>query len=734
MTDQALLSKAVAAVAGELNFARRAWAAYPPGHPMVETALHKLLSAWHNLLQQQSPVQIGVTRDGLLLGEEYVEKKNSACNSVAAAFFERGAATLLVRQAPRLDELRVLLRLMTMKREDVQAGGGIEKIWEDPTITFMKIRGIRYDRFSVTEEAVISSDSLDRDSVGTGSVWERFVRLMMQGVVGLSGTDTSGDVRPEALAATLNASFARRMGTGSGLSSSSVRSPIDVMREFLTPTASPSVTNDNQSDTLVMYVDSSESAQQAKIHAFIAALDPVLRRQILNGFYETGNDADRSVAEMLFRQLGPAMLQDTYAKAEEFSAAHPLLQGILRKLLPHMTGVFETSTPHDEIRDKVRTLLEEHRQEVYVPDDYLLELQNLLAEDPLQQIEKHELHELLSTLEPAAIEIGSSEIIMQLVLTDPDGVNTHDLIRNLTDLCGYFLELGDYGQVLKILRQAADPGLPTRLRSALRDAFSQPDFLDEILSGLTVWGKPKYDQVTQLIRIIGRPFIEPLLDRLAVEENMSLRRFLVDRVLGFGDTARPALVVRLTDPRWYVLRNIISMLRTLSPGEEAHHLRPLLNHSNQKVRHEAIKSLLLAGDPIAQRQLLRDLDSNNPETRLGAIYLVDGSGTLEIARKLADMLTVGGYSPDEYKMKSACVKALAEIGRVEILPELGKLLGARSMLAYKTLNHLKVNTVRSFERYPAGAVLPLLERFASGNDAVAIQAAETLKTVRSRTS
>jgi HEAT repeat protein len=735
MTDQALLSKAVAAVAGELNIARRVWAAYPHGHPMVEAALNKLLSAWHNLLQQQSPVQIGITRDGLLLGEEYVEKRNSACSSVAAALFERGAGTLLVRQKPRLEELQVLLRLMTMKREDVQAGGGIEKIWENLTITFMKIRGIRYDRFSVTEEAVITSDSSqDRDTAGTGSVWERFVRLMMQGVVGLSGTDASGDVRPEVLAATLNASFARRMGTGSGLSSGSIRNPVDVMREFLTPKAAPRVTNDNQSDTLVMYVDSSESAQQAKIHAFIAALDPALRRQILNGFYETGNDADRSVAEMLFRQLGPAMLQDTYAKAEEFSAAHPLLQGILRKLLPHMSGAYETSTPHDEIRDKVRTLLEEHRQEVYVPDEYLLELQILLAEEPLPQIEKHELRELLLTVEPAAIEIGSSEIIMQLVLTDPDGVNTRDLIQNLTDLCGYFLELGDYGQVLKILRQAADPGLPPRLRIALRDAFSQPDFLDEILSGLTVWGKPKYDQVTQLIRIIGRPFIEPLLDRLAVEENMSLRRFLVDRVLGFGDAARPALVVRLTDPRWYVLRNIVSMLRTLAPGQETHHLRPLLNHSNQKVRHEVVKSLLLAGDPIAQRQLLRDLDSNNPETRLGAIHLVDGSGSLEMARKLTDMLSVGGYSPDEYKLKLACVKALAEIGRVEVLPELAKLLGARSMLAYKTLNHLKVDTVRTFERYPAGAVLPLLERFASGNDAVAIQAAETLKTVRSRIS
>ena len=80
------------------------------------------------------------------------------------------------------------------------------------------------------------------------------------------------------------------------------------------------------------------------------------------------------------------------------------------------------------------------------------------------------------------------------------------------------------------------------------------------------------------------------------------------------------------------------------------------------------------------------------------------------------------------------MKALAEIGRVEVLVDLVKVLGTRSLLTNKNLNRLKIDIVRSFERYPAGAVMSLLERLASGRDAVAIQAAETLKNVRSRMS
>lgn len=734
MTDHTILARAVAAVAGELNIARRNWAAYPPGHPVAVAALQKLRIAWNSLLQQQSPVQIGITRDGLLLGDDFVEKKNSACCSVAAAFCERGVGTLLAWREPRLEELHELLRLMTMKREDVLAAGGLEKLWEASAITFLEMRVIRYDRFSGTEESVITAGSRVIGIADEGSVWERFVRLMMQGELGLSSTDAAGDVRPEALAAALNASFSQRMGTGSGLSSNTIRNSLDMMRQILTAEAVPAVSGNSQADGSDMHDAPAISVQQAGLFAFIAALDPALRRQIINGFYETGYDSDQSVAETLFRRLGPAMLQETYTKAEEYSTAPPLLQGILRKLLPHMTGIYKTATPQDEIRDKVRTLLEEHRQEAYIPDEYLLELQDLLAVDPLLQIEQNELDELLATVGEAAVEIRSSEIIMQLVLADPAGENAGDLIQNLTDMCGSFLSLGDYDQVLKLLRQAASNKLPPRLRIELRDAFSRPEFLDEILSGLTIWGKPKYDQVIQLIRIIGKPFIGPMLDRLAVEENMSLRRFLIDRVLGFGDTARPALLARLADPRWYVLRNIIIMLRTLAPGQEADRLRPLLKNANQKVRLEVVKSLLLAGDPIAQRQLLRDLDSNDLETRLAAVNLIDNASTPEMAKKLVEMLSAGGYSSDEYKLKSACVKALAEIGRVEVLPELNKLLGARSMLAYKTLNQLKVDIVSSLQRYPAEAVLPLLKRLASGNDKVADLAAESLEIVRRRAS
>lgn len=741
-------AKAVVSVAGDLNIARRNWNAYPPGHPQTEASLQKLLESFRQLCEGGTPIQLGVTRDGLLLGSEFVEKENRICRNLAGVLFERGIGALLVQLPPNRDELAALLGLLALKREDVFAQGGIALLWQQAGIISLQVQPVRYDRFSGTEEGRLTQDEQGEEEE-VGSLWERFVRVLVRGDGdGLPGMDSQAGLQPEMLAASLNAYFARRPGSIRQLTATMVSSFAAVLREAFPAamvgggaaagsggsgtgqggggTTGAVAPEDNWSDL-------TEATTEIKtdLFAFIAALDPGLRRQILNGFCETGAVEDDTATE-LFNYLGPALMQETYASAEEYAAAPPLLQGILRKLLPHLGVAYTSSTTPEEQHASMQTLLQEHQVESYMPENYLQGLIDALASGAVRQLESAELNLLLRTLDEQAINNRGSEIILQLVLSDPTGASAQDLIDNLSEMCGYFLELGDYGQVLKILSQAADPRLPQPLRLAMRDAFCRREFLDEILSGLSVWGKPKYDQVGLLIQVLGRAFIEPLLDRMAEEENMSLRRFMMDRVQSFGASARPYLLARLSDSRWYVLRNIILMLRAIGHPDDAEHLRPLLRHNNQKVRQESLKSLLMLGDQMAQRQVLRDLESADREVQLNAISMADRSSSVEMARKLLSLVTSGGFTVVECELKSAAVQALAEIGRPEVLVELVKLLTARSLLSFKALNRLKLDIVRSLERYPETAARPLLERLATGNDEIARQAAESLRNLKSR--
>lgn len=725
------LSRAFATLASELNIARRNWSSYPANHPVIATSIQKLHSAWKHLLQQQTPLRLGITRDGFLFGDDYIEKGNNICKALASLLFERGLGRLVALREPELQELQAMLAIIAMKRENILTEGGIESIWKKAGIEFAEAGGIRYDRFSGTEEMFITEDS--DGSLGQTIVWERFVRLLMHGDVGLVGTDSFGSINPEALAARLNASFSQRLGTGSGLSSSEIRGFASVVNGLF---SANDYSRKQDAESTPSEADSTENAyiqnNRKELIAFICALDTKLRRQILDGFCEMSPGEDNAEAEQLFRHLSSSMLQDTYATLEEYNSAPKLVKNILMKFAPNLAASYEINAPQNKIREKVKALFQEHHHEFFIPDEYMNLIDKLSKEHQLRHIDPGSIKDILETLNTAAIQNRSSEIILQLVFTDPDGEDPQELINNLAEMCGHFLEMGDYGQVLRILEQAADPRLSKPLRIAMRDAFSKREFLDEILSGLTIWGKPKYEQVSRLIQIIGRPFIEPLLDKLSEEENMSLRRFMMDKVLAFGEAARPAILERLADQRWYVLRNIIVMLRTLAPGQEADRLRPFMKHGNRKVKQEALKSLLLAGDPIAQRQMLRDIDSPDRDIQLGAISLLDRNSPVEIRRKLFSALTDGRFSPGDCELKSAIINALSEAGHPDAIPELLKILASRSLLAFKALSRIKLEIVRSLEKYPHNAAIPVLEKISAGSDDLARQATESLKNIRSR--
>jgi len=74
MTVSVDQEKALSLLITDLHLIRRHWIAYPPGHPVVQNGLQKIQQSFQQLLTIQPQVTIGVTRDGLLLGEDYLDK------------------------------------------------------------------------------------------------------------------------------------------------------------------------------------------------------------------------------------------------------------------------------------------------------------------------------------------------------------------------------------------------------------------------------------------------------------------------------------------------------------------------------------------------------------------------------------------------------------------------------------------------------------------------------------
>jgi HEAT repeat protein len=721
-SDVKLLSSLIV----EFNIARRNIGSYPKDHPLITASLNKVIQTYNQLLEQDGVIVIGVARNVLMVNDVLLEKNNLIFKDFAKVLFEHGIGALTLRRGLSLDELRKFYEILCLKREELLNMGGISLIWEQASITSLEMQPIRYDLFRAT--GTISPKDQQKPPQG---LWERFAQKLVQRTFDTSITaqtigkskenGTTGDVfAPEALALILN----HRMGISGQGSDTNFRNGMTALFRELTETPfSP------ETEMAVPYEE---------LALFINALNPGLRRLFLNSSLETGSIQENSLAGKLISRLSAETLTEILEDAGQnrFAGQSRILE-LLRKLGSNGTQQYDSFSviPGDtaEVHQKIRSIFREDSAKDFVPDSYLKALNRIMAVDHGHRIELSEITDLLDTFDSHFVENQISNIIVRIMVQNDDPEQITRLADNLDEIFLYLLETGDYEQIINLIEQCGSPEILPEVCNRLRQTYTSQEYLNEMLIGLSTWGKLRYGDISHLISMIGEPFIEVLLDRLAVEENLSLRRFLMDRIQEFGPLARDAMFARLSDKRWFVLRNMIIMLQRLDDITILEHIRPLLRNGHQRVRQEALRACLLFNDPSAERQILHDMDCSDRETQLAAINLADKSRSGNVFKKLLEIIGKPGFNSIECELKSAAAHALAEIGKPEALPELARLLASKSLLHPRLLTRLKIDVVRSMCLYPPAVVRPILTRLASGSGEVARQVQLSLKMIMEKT-
>ncbi|MDD2900104.1 MAG: HEAT repeat domain-containing protein, partial [Desulfuromonadaceae bacterium] len=186
---------------------------------------------------------------------------------------------------------------------------------------------------------------------------------------------------------------------------------------------------------------------------------------------------------------------------------------------------------------------------------------------------------------------------------------------------------------------------------------------------------------------------------------------------------------RITDKRWYFQRNLLIILTAINDPAVVPNIRPLLRTNEHRLRLQVMRTLVHFRDPQAEKMIINDLDSPNPDIQTTAIQLAERCTAPAITLKLIGMLSQGGYSQFECEKKCLIVRTLGEIGRVEVLPGLATILSTWSLLHSQQLTKLKVEIIRSLPKYPTTVSRPILERIANGSGEIAHLAAESLRTL-----
>ncbi|NLN59512.1 MAG: HEAT repeat domain-containing protein [Deltaproteobacteria bacterium] len=703
-----------------LNMAVSKLASYPSGHPFVLESFEKVEEILDEIFAIQPRLVLKIGKNTIVVGSSTLDPQNPIFARFAGTLFEHGIIGLILEKGLATEELMAFNRIISQKRNDVQREGGIEALLARENVRHLQTRLIDYGLFSL-QDGEEGSD-LSPDGLHAATFWERFVRGFFQGALVSGGEESKYrlDMDPGELASILNEWYSRGGMDDGG---TSFKACMENLRG--------------------LYWSGDELLVKRMV-TFIKSLDSELRDHFLQSFFTILSD-DIGMAEDILADLPVEIILEALERhTKQGMYIPPNILKISQKLARKAVGMNGEGADmsgslgsREELLDKLKIIFKEDETDKFVPADYKRILHKMIAVEEIVAPGLASYPQLEETLTAQNIESGVNAIMVEIISNyDADEAIPEEMLQNLRNRCLSLARSADFQAAAKILERIGQRRIsPEEVRNGssatLVEVVADSDFTYEVLNSMDVVDKEHHHWIAELVAMTGTAFVDPLLDRLAEEENKALRLYYLGLLKQMGGSIRDHILRRLKDKRWYFVRNLLVILRQLDDPSILEPLHSLLNHTHPRVRQELLYTLLVLGDPKADKILLEELNSAEQERRLKAVSMAGKATSPEVVAVLVGFLQKRGLDHDSFTLKKASVHALAEIGAPSVLPVLSHILRSFVLFRRQRAHLLKLEIIDSLSSYAAEDVGPMLQKISSGRPHdLAVRALQVLKSLK----
>ena len=171
----------------------------------------------------------------------------------------------------------------------------------------------------------------------------------------------------------------------------------------------------------------------------------------------------------------------------------------------------------------------------------------------------------------------------------------------------------------------------------------------------------------------------------------------------------PDAVKRLDDKRWYVVRNMLYLVRECEGRTFIKRIRQFMKHPEQRVVLEALKTLLYFRTPDSISYIRFYLQGKDPEFREQAARLAGTYKIKEVVPCMVELLAEKDMFGTKSNYKICLIHALREIGDPGVLGALHQIYQSNALLNRTDLEKLKIEIFKSLHGYTFAEIRPLLQ-------------------------
>ncbi len=388
----------------------------------------------------------------------------------------------------------------------------------------------------------------------------------------------------------------------------------------------------------------------------------------------------------------------------------------------------------DEIQDAgglERILLREKVARIWANRVDYDQLTQLLKEEELEEVQPEELTDdplatsdtrLLADAPPE--EVVTIETLLARIAkeTDPSAYRGHIVEFSrflLAERAERKIEFSMQAMAIFVRHIQAPPGGSDEIaglaRLGIKEVASE-ELVTHYIGLLKKRGARGREEIHGVLVALEERSVGPLLQALAEEEDLLVRKAIVEIVTRIGRVAVPTILENLADSRWYMVRNMITVLGSLGMPDLAPHVASTLSHHDLRVKKEAIKALSRISHPSAVTALCELCLFPEETVALTATAALASKKETEAVVALYRRAAAKIFLYPNYRLAHEAIDSLRAIGTDEAVTALEEILALRVLWRTEKFRAMKFHALRSISKIKGDRSEEVLDRARRSDD------------------
>ena len=686
----------------ELSLAIKTMGIYPSDHPAIKASVERLYATMEGLLEASPELRLEIAQKSLLVDGQFLDRTNEIFREFAFQFHKRGVASITFKKGLSMEELKAFFEVASTEPRVLRESGGFLRLFQEKKIFHIDIVEIDYEKiFGLGEEI---GEAAEVEKVRSDEeIWTDLIRsLELYSGLKLDEVEHNFLLHLEEdtdKMATYLEGLASRSSIGmSALGGVAIRRTINNMGNYI-----------------FNNLPQEKEVHRRKLAEVVSRLDPKLRLQLIDAEIDIEPGQIDVVTEII-PDLSNSVIVEMMTLAVSGEG----------RVTERLVRLFHKIVPEEEKKREIIPLFGESLADMSGKGDSLYMrrlIENLFLSKPteefISEVYRKTLKELNEQISPVAeikeyvdslnerkIEEQASTVLMDLIRLETETSDYVEIAKNLGKAAMDFLLTGRYEEAKEIIEVLIEEAKQERRRTDEEriacnkaiDKLRDIGIVHDLVAALRDWGREKYETIHFILLKMGEIAVVPLLEALGKESDASLRKKIISIVVSLGEVAIPEIVRRFSDENWYVVRNMVRILREIGTEKVVQYLNIPLKHEDSRVRKEVVYALSSIGGREAFNLISRMADDSDEEVRQGAIkYLgiMKNKGAVPLLLKL-----IGKRNPfgRNNSFIISGIDALGEIGAEEAVPRLVQLLKKSTIFARSRNDDVRIAAATALEK------------------------------------